>query len=165
MRPPAPLGTHVGEDAHKRDDAQGKPRKWASDVHTRLSPPSARTRSYTSDGALGDWMVVRAARLCAQVSGLTHEGYLCPRSVSNPLREPVLCRAPQGFGPCDLPESAPAIGSQTFMRWPCPNRLGSLRVCRALICDRAASASRGDDPSPSGDDPAQRQPGATPGRA
>jgi hypothetical protein len=51
-------------------------------------------------------------------AGLTHEAYLCPRSVSNLLRNPALCRVLQGLRTCDLPESAPAIGSQTFMRLP-----------------------------------------------
>src|SRR5215213_7390311 len=34
------------------------------------------------------------------------------------MREPCLCWVPQGFGVRALPERAPAIGSQTFMRLP-----------------------------------------------
>ena len=46
-----------------------------------------------------------------------------------------------------------------------PDRLGSLRIHREVVRDRATSAPRGGDPSPSRDGPAQKQPGATPCRA
>jgi hypothetical protein len=73
MRPPAPLGTHVGEDAHKRDNAQGKPRKRALDVDARLSLPSARTRSYTS----GRWP--RGLNGCFVPSGYARGGVVLGR--------------------------------------------------------------------------------------
>src|SRR5215207_2421021 len=61
--------------------------------------------------------------------------------------------------------SEPLSGSQPCHEPSGPDRLGSLRIHREVVRDRAASAPRGGDPSPSGDGPAQKQPGATPCRA
>src|SRR4051812_140640 len=45
-----------------------------------------------------------------------------------------LLRVFAGFDACDLPESAPAIGSQTFMRLPCRlTGLGGVEVMAAAV--------------------------------
>src|SRR4051794_33117392 len=47
-----------------------------------------------------------------------------------------LLRVFAGFDACDLPESAPAIGSQTFMRLPCATGLGGHYPAHRLAIGR-----------------------------